>query len=139
MRPLASRPPLIVSLKRSQIASLIATIVDFSCLIFLVEIGRVWYVAATATGAFSGAVVNFTLGRHWSFKADEDAVRGQAIRYTVVSVMSLILNSAGVYLLTDYLDIHYAVSRAITALLIGIAFNFPLHRRFVFGRQTYAQ
>lgn len=133
-----SRPPLMVSLKRSQIASLTATVVDFSCLIFLVEIGHVWYVAATATGALLGAIVNFMLGRHWTFTADEDAVRGQAIRYAAVSVMSLILNSLGVYLLTDYLGIHYAVSRAISAFLVGILFNFPLHRRFVFGRQTYA-
>jgi len=127
-----------VSLKRSQIASLTATVVEFSCLIFLVEIGHVWYVGATAAGAFLGAIVNFLLGRHWTFTADDDGVRGQAIRYAAVAVMSLILNSLGVYLLTDYLDIHYTVSRAITAFLVGILFNFPLHRLFVFGRQTYA-
>jgi putative flippase GtrA len=27
----------------------------------------------------------------------------------------------------------------ITAILVGLLFNFPLHRRFVFGRHTYAQ
>ena len=127
-----------VSLRRSQIASLTATVVDFSSLIFLVEIGQVWYVAATATGAFLGAIVNFILGRHWSFTADHDAVRGQAIRYAAVSALSLVLNSLGVYLLTDYIGIHYAISKAITAFLVGILFNFPLHRRFVFGRQKYA-
>jgi putative flippase GtrA len=133
------QPPLTVSLRRSQIASLTATVVDFGFLIFLVEIGRVWYVAATAIGAFIGAVVNFMLGRHWSFVADHEAVRGQVIRYALVSAVSLVFNSLGVYLLTDYLGIHYAVSKAITALLVGILFNFPLHRWFVFGRQTYAQ
>jgi putative flippase GtrA len=127
-----------VSLRRSQIASLTATVVDFSSLIFLVEIGRVWYVAATATGALLGAIVNFILGRHWSFMANHDAVRGQAIRYAAVSGVSLVLNSLGVYLLTDYIGIHYAISKAITAFLVGILFNFPLHRRFVFGRQRYA-
>jgi putative flippase GtrA len=133
-----SQPPLMVSLRRSQIASLTATVVDFSSLIFLVEIGRVWYVAATATGALLGAIVNFILGRHWSFTADHEAVRGQAIRYAAVSALSLVLNSLGVYLLTDYIGIHYAISKAITAFLVGILFNFPLHRRFVFGRQRYA-
>ena len=52
--------------------------------------------------------------------------------------VSLVLNSLGVYLLTEYLKIHYAISKAITAFLVGVLFNFPLHRRFVFGRQTYA-
>lgn len=132
------RPPLMVSLRRSQIASLMATLVDFGSLIFFVEIGHVWYVAATATGAFLGALINFILGRHWSFAANDEAVRGQAIRYAAVSAVSLLLNSLGVYLLTDYLEIHYAISRAIIAFLVGILFNFPLHRSFVFRRHTYA-
>jgi putative flippase GtrA len=132
------RPPLMVSLRRSQIASLTATLVDFSSLIFLVEIGHVWYVAATATGAFLGALINFILGRHWSFVANDEAVRGQAIRYAAVSAVSLLLNSLGVYLLTDYLKIHYVISKVIIAFLVGILFNFPLHRSFVFRRHTYA-
>ncbi len=127
-----------VSLRRSQTASLTSTLVDFGSLIFLVEIARVWYVAATAIGAFLGAVINFMLGRHWSFTAENDSVRGQAIRYAVVSAVSLLLNSLGVYLLTEYLEIHYAISRAIAAILIGVLFNFPLQRRFVFGKQKYA-
>jgi putative flippase GtrA len=129
---------LLVSLRRSQVASLVATVVDFTSLIFLVEVGNVWYVAATATGAFAGALVNFILGRHWSFKAEHDGIRGQAVRYTMVSAVSLLLNSLGVYLLTEYAGTHYAISRAITAVTVGVLFNFPLHRRFVFGKQTYA-
>ena len=132
------QPPLMVSLRRSQIASLVATVVDFTSLIFLVEIGRVWYVAATATGALSGAIVNFILGRRWSFMAEHGTIGGQIIRYGAVSALSLVLNSLGVYLLTGYLEIHYVISRAITAILVGLLFNFPLHRRFVFRRQTYA-
>jgi len=128
-----------VSLRRSQIAAITATIVDFSSLIFLVEIGQVWYVAATAIGAFLGAVVNFLLGRHWSFAAGHDAIHGQVVRYAAVSAGSLVLNSAGVYLLTEYFGSYYAVSKVITAVLVGLLFNFPLHRRFVFRRHTYAQ
>ena len=127
-----------LSLKRSQIASLTATIADFCSLIFLVEIARVWYVAATAIGACLGAFVNFILGRHWTFMAHDESFRGQALRYAAVAAVSLALNSLGVYFLTAYLNIHYAISRVITAVLVGVLFNFPLHRHFVFGRQTYA-
>ena len=131
-------PRLLVSLKRSQIASLAATVVDFGSLIFLVEVAHLWYVAATATSALFGAVVNFVLGRYWTFGAGHLPVHGQAVRYAAVAGASLILNSAGVYLLTDRFGIHYAVSRVITALVVGIIFNFPLHRHFVFRRQRYA-
>lgn len=134
----ASRPSLIVSLKRSQIASLTATVVDFASLIFLVEVWGVWYVAATAMGAALGAIVNFLLGRHWSFAAGEQPVGGQALRYATVALLSLALNSLAVYLLTAYGSIYYALSRVIAAVFIGLLFNFPLHRRFVFGRCTYA-
>jgi putative flippase GtrA len=133
-----SRPPFFVSLRRAQVASLVATVVDFSCLVFLVEVLRLWYVAATALGALAGAIVNFILGRHWSFMAGHERVRGQALRYAVVSAVSLALNSLGVYLLTEYLGLHYTISRAISAILVGLLFNFPLHRHFVFGRETYA-
>ena len=132
------RPSLMVSLRRSQIASLTATVVDFASLIFMVEVCGVWYVAATAMGAALGAVVNFLLGRHWSFTAGEQPVGGQALRYAMVAVLSLVLNSLAVYLLTAYGNIYYALSRVIAAALIGLLFNFPLHRRFVFGRRTYA-
>lgn len=131
--------PLMVSLRRSQIAAISATIVDFGSLIFLVEICRVWYVAATATGAFLGALVNFFLGRHWSFAAKDGAIHGQVLRYAAVSAGSLMLNSAGVYLVTEDFGIYYALSKLITAILVGLLFNFPLHRRFVFRRHTYAQ
>ncbi len=132
------QPPLLVSLRRSQVASLTATFVDFGSMVFLTEVGNVWYVAATATGAFIGAVVNFLLGRHWTFTADHEALRGQVFRYAAVSAASLALNTGGVYALTDYLHLHYALSRAIVAMSVGLLFNFPLHRRFVFNRQTYA-
>jgi phosphatidylglycerophosphate synthase/putative flippase GtrA len=133
-----SRPSLLVSLRRSQLASLTATLVDFGTLIILVEIGRIGYVAATAIGAFLGALVNFLLGRHWSFAANHESLRGQAIRYALVSAISLILNSLGVYLLTDYAGLHYTASKVITSVSVSLLFNFPLQRLFVFRRRKYA-
>ena len=132
------QPRLMVSLRRSQIASLAATLVDFSSLICLVEVGHVWYVAATAIGAFLGALVNFFLGRHWSFVAEHDSVRGQVARYAAVSTGSLVLNSYGVYFLTETFGIYYVISKVISAVFVGLCFNFPLHRCFVFRRHTYA-
>jgi|SRR6185369_15919629 putative flippase GtrA len=138
MKPRA-QPPFLVSLGRSQIASLTATLVDFGTMVFLTEFAGLWYVAATATGAFVGAVVNFFLGRHWTFAADHQPIHGQFLRYSAVSAVSLALNTLGVYLFTEYLSLHYTLSRAIVAIAVALLFNYPLHRRFVFGRrQTFA-
>ena len=121
-----------VSFSRAQAASVAATLVDFGLLVLLVEGTGLWYVAATALGAFAGAITNFTLNRHWSFGAAGDEWGGQALRYALVSGGSLGLNILGVFLLTDGLGSPYAASKAITALLVGWFFNYPLHRGFVF-------
>lgn len=120
------------SFSRSQIASLLATAADFGLLFSLVEFFHVWYVAATALGALLGAVTNFLLNRHWSFRATHGQWHGQAYRYALISGTSLVLNSGGVYLLTDHLKIHYSISVIIVSILVGFFFNFPLHRHYVF-------
>jgi putative flippase GtrA len=127
-----SRPSGVTSFTRSQFASLAATGVDFGTLVACVEWLRVWYVAATAIGACLGAVTNFLLGRHWTFEARHGQVHHQAWKYALVSGGSLLLNSAGVYAFTDGLGLKYMVSKLITAFLVGVLYNFPLHRGFVF-------
>lgn len=120
------------SFTKSQVAAVIATTFDFVCLILLVELFAVWYVAATAIAAFVGAVINFLLGRHWSFLASDDFWHKQAIRYFWVALGSLLLNTFGVYALTEALELQYIVSKTLTAIFVGIAFNYPLHRYYVF-------
>jgi putative flippase GtrA len=131
-------PSLFSSLWRAQVSSLIATVVDFCTLIFCVEVLHLWYVAGTAIGAAVGAVTNFLMGRHWSFKAAHHPPQGQALRYALVSTASLFLNSAGVYFFTETFRIKYWISRLISGLLVGLFFNFTLHRRFVFKHDLRA-
>ena len=128
------KPSFFKSLARSQIASVIATISDFSMLIFLAEVVGIYYVWATACGAFTGAVIHFLLGRFWAFIAIEGNFFHQAAKYGLVAVGSLILNSSGVYAFTQYGGLPYPVSKVITAIIIGLTYNFLLHRYFVFRR-----
>ena len=98
----------------------------------MTEILHVWYVISTACGAFAGALANFLLNRYWSFEAHDGAMHLQVKRYAVVSTGSLILNTAGVWAITEYFKIHYAFSVVGVALLVGFFFNFPLQRGYVF-------
>jgi len=120
------------SFSKSQISAFIATAIDFICLVVLVEIFNVWYASATAIAALAGAISNFLLGRHWSFMATDDHWHGQAWRYSIVALGSLVLNTLGVYALTDLFTLQYLISKVITALVVGIVFNYPLHRYYVF-------
>ena len=131
-----TRPAIVQSFFRAQASSLAATAVDFGSLVLLVEAFAVWYVAATALGAFAGAVTNFLLNRHWSFEAGHFQATPQAFKYALVSGGSLCLNTAGVYAVTEWAGSPYPVSKVLTALGVGILYNFPLHRSFVFrGKQ----
>lgn len=120
------------SFGRAQVASFAATVVDFGVLFLATEVGRVWYVYSTGFGAFLGAVTNFVLNRHWSFEVAHVEWGPQAGRYAVVSAGSLGLNMLGVYIFTDGFGLKYGLSKAVTAILVGLLFNFPLHRRYVF-------
>jgi len=125
-------PPLLRSFTRSQIASAIATAVDYGFFVLCVEALAVWYAAATPLGAVAGAITHFSLGRYWCFEAYGGSLRAQGLKYAAVSLTSLLLNTVGVYLLTDWGGIQYMMSRVITGLFVGIGFNFPLHRGYVF-------
>jgi putative flippase GtrA len=119
-------------LSKSQISAAIATAVDFGLLFSMTEALHVWYVISVATGALIGAIVNFLLNRHWSFDAAHGLVGRQARRYAVVSAGSLLLNTAGTWALTEFGLIHYGISVVIASIGVGLLFNFPLHRGYVF-------
>ena len=74
---------------RHHASSLAAAIVDFGVMVACVEGLGARPVPATVAGAACGAVTNFLLGRYWIYRRGEDAARGQAMRYALVSAASL--------------------------------------------------
>jgi putative flippase GtrA len=118
---------------RHQLVSLAATVVDFTLMIACVRFLRLSPVTATVIGASFGAVTSFSLGRHWTFGATHDDPAQQALRYVLVAALSLGWNALGEWLLALEIGIQYVAARAITALLVGWLWNFPMHRHFVFA------
>lgn len=117
---------------RAQLAALVATLVDFGTLTLSVEIFKFFYPFGVALGALLGALTNFFMNRHWSFQAHDKPLKGQMVRYLVVSVGSLGLNTVGVYLITENFGVFYLYSKLMIAVLVGVFFNYPLHRNFVY-------
>lgn len=117
---------------RAQASAILATAVDFSTLFFCTEILGVYYGLSTALGAFAGAVTNFLVNRSWAFQAQSESVGKQAFKYALVSLGSLALNTGGVIAFTETFGFHYGFSKVVVALLVGIFFNYPLHKFLVF-------
>jgi putative flippase GtrA len=116
----------------AQVAAFIGTAVDFGVVIFLTEIIGVWYVVSNAIGAMCGAITNFFLGRNWVFSSTENKISHQAFRYFLVATGSMILNTLGVYMLTEFTSLNYIYSKIIVAVFIAFTFNFLLQKHFVF-------
>jgi putative flippase GtrA len=133
-RPTTKEPrtPLLTSLKRSQVAAALASAADYSTLLVLVELVRVWYVIGIAAGGTVGAITNFMLGRAWSFEATHGPVLKQALRYAITSGLSILLNTCGVFILKEYFHAPYLASKILISICVGLFFNFPMHRNFVF-------
>jgi putative flippase GtrA len=123
-------------LARHQTGAIVATAVDFLVMIGWVELGRGSPVVGVAVGAASGAITNFLLGRQWIFRATDRSVAAQAVRYALVSAGSLGLNSLGEHLLLRALALSYVLTRVLVAALVGVGWNFPLQRYFVFRRRA---
>ena len=116
----------------AQVAAFAGTVVDFLLVIFLTEVVGIWYVASNALGATGGAITNFVLGRYWVFSAAQKKMFTQAFRYFLVAAGSMMLNTLGVYLLTEFTVLHYLASKIIVAIFIAFTFNFFLQKNFVF-------
>jgi putative flippase GtrA len=124
-------------LSQHQVGALIATAVDYLVMIACVSLAGWSPVTGTVVGSVAGAFVSFTLGRRWIFDAARGPLVHQALRYALVSGLSLCGNAAGEWILVRF-HVQYMFARVVASLVVGVAWNFPMHRHFVFGRATSA-
>ena len=122
----------LVRLGRHQVASVVATAIDFSVMTAAVELGHLAPAVATLCGATLGGVVNFQLGRHYTFVAGNDRAAPQALRYALVSGASAGWNTLGELVAHDLLGVQYLAGRLVVALLVSVLWNYPMQHRFVF-------
>jgi putative flippase GtrA len=116
----------------AQGAAIVGTGVDFLATIFFTEVFGIRYWISNAMGAALGAISNFLLGRYMVFDAKHQRIQTQAFRYILVSAGSLILNTLGVYFLTETFAFHYVWSKSIVAIFIAVTFNFILQKNYVY-------
>lgn len=117
---------------KAQTTGMLATGVDFLVTIVAVEMLGVWYVLGTMLGTLSGGIFNFSINRKWVFQPEGKSARVQALKYLLVWLGSMLLNAAGVYVVTHYTGLVYVFSKVITAIFVGVGYNYQLQKNFVF-------
>ncbi len=119
---------------RANLSSTAATALDWALVTVLVWLG-VHYLVAAAAGALAGAVADFMLKRHWAFDREaKGRLHAEAIRYLMVSGTSLLWNLAVAYGLVDGLRLPKVPGVILASVVVGVAWNYPLHRFWVFRR-----
>jgi putative flippase GtrA len=118
---------------KAQAVLIVGSLADFLTTILLVEVFHCWYVEGNATGNIAGAIAQFILSRNWAFKAVDGKVPKQLIRFVLMWVGNIALSATGVYLLTNYFDIHYLLSKLIISVLLGVSYTYLLSKKFVFS------
>ena len=117
---------------RANLSSTIASGIEYVLVTALVLL-RVHYLYAATAGALTGAVIDFSLKRHWAFdRSAKGAVHHEGLRYLAVSGTSLALNLAVSYALVDGLRLPAVPGIIAASLVVGFVWNYPLHRYYVF-------
>ncbi len=117
---------------KNVIASVVATALDFGVVLALMRVGVVAW-GATAVGCAVGGVINFLVNRWWTFRS-QGAPSQEALRYTVVSVSSGLLNTGAVATLMLLPGVSGVVAWAIARVVVFATWNHPLQRDYVFAR-----
>lgn len=120
-------------LLRFQLNSFVSTLVDFTITIVLTEIAGFWYLISTSIGTITGGAANFIIARHWVFRVREFPALKQLGLYLINWCCSSLLNITSVFLMTSLMHLNYIVSKMITAVLVGLLFNYNFQRKFVFS------
>ncbi|MEZ4933132.1 MAG: GtrA family protein [Saprospiraceae bacterium] len=126
------KTPLLLSWLRNHVVSVTATSVDFGVTIFLTEIMGLWYLASNTIGATAGGIISFVLCRMWVFNQRNAKWHHQAFRYLIAVLVSIGLNTLGVWFFTEIVHLQYVMAKIITAVIIGVSVNFFMFRYFVF-------
>jgi putative flippase GtrA len=117
---------------RANLSSTIATGIEWALVTGLLLLG-LHYLAAAAVGAATGAVADFSLKRHWAFdRLRKGGLHHEGFRYLLVSAGSLLLNLLVAYLLVERLGSPKVPGVIGASLVVGVLWNYPLHRNFVF-------
>ena len=124
---------------KAQIASLLASGVDLLVTFLLLRWAGVSSGTASAkvtfcgaTGTICGGVTHFMISRTWVFNAQERQWAAQLNRYVLVWIGNLILNVAGLYLLTRYTELSHMLAKIVVSVTVAVCYNYVLQKRFVF-------
>jgi putative flippase GtrA len=128
----------LITFVHTNIASLIATTVDYIILIVSYKLFHLELQSATILGVVLGGLTFFLLAHSWVFDPTGRSIRSEGWRFFFVWAISLILNVIGTILLAR-LPIPYFIARILGSILVFIFWNYPMNKFWAFAKNTKAK
>ncbi|WP_025079343.1 GtrA family protein [Porphyromonas macacae] len=123
---------------KAQASAFIGGVVDYGVMIFVTEVFHIHYTIGIAIGGVVGAIVNFTVNKVWTFsdkkRKYDSTLFQQLLKFAVTVLNSIMLKSAGTFMMTTLLSLDYKISRIIVDLIVSLGFNYTLQKLWVFRK-----
>lgn len=114
------------------IVGLLGTALHFGLLTALVEWGGLHPIAGSALGFIGVLIVSYVLNARWTFTdAPGQPAMKQFVKYTVVSLSGLTLNTVVMYAAVELAHLPYLLGQCIITVLVPLH-NYVLNRRWTF-------
>ncbi|MFX0069763.1 MAG: GtrA family protein [Candidatus Hermodarchaeota archaeon] len=106
------------------IVGAIGTLVNLSILYLLTEFLNVYYIVSEIIAFFVSVLNNYILNKVWTFKEKiQQVLFKKYIKYTLICLLSLIVNLSVLYLLVENFNFWYVFAE-IVAIFISFIINF---------------
>jgi len=123
---------------KAQVSAFTGGMLDYVVMILCTELLHIHYTISIAIGGIIGAILNFSLNRYWTFKANrahELSVGAQLLKFAFVVAGSIALKSSGTYLFTTWLKLDYKITRIMVDIIVSLGFNYVLQKYWVFRKK----
>jgi len=114
-----------LTLSKYLLVGVLNTLVHFAITIALVELAMWQPIIASIIGFCAAVVVSFTLNSLWTF-AQTDALPRRFVRFILVSVSGLLLNTIIMYLAVNICSLHYLLGLMVIVVVIPV-YSFTLN------------
>jgi len=112
-----------------------ATAVNFFVLYACTEWLHVYYLISVVFAFMCALGVSFVLQKFWTFKdAQQGDLHRQAIVYTCVAIANTIINVTLVYLLVEFVGVHYLLGQFVSSGFIAFESYF-VYQLFIFKKR----
>ena len=117
---------------RVGVSGMVATAVDVTALVLLVELLRSHVTIAAFLAAALGGVTNFLINKYWAFEDDAPLEIRQVAIYALVSLVTAAFTAAAIHILAVLIGVPYLIAKAIAAALVFLIWTYPAQARLVF-------